>query len=79
MSKDTKTESTGPVVLCILDGWGHRDDPTDNAIAMARAPNWRELSRSCPQSLIQTSGLAVGLRSIVLRVHGTAEEPASVE
>ncbi len=61
MSKDTKTESTGPVVLCILDGWGHRDDPTDNAIALASAPNWRELSRSCPQSLIETSGLAVGL------------------
>ena len=22
-------------VLIILDGWGHRDDPTDNAIALA--------------------------------------------
>ncbi|MDF1732163.1 MAG: 2,3-bisphosphoglycerate-independent phosphoglycerate mutase [Minwuia sp.] len=61
MSKDTKTETTGPVVLCILDGWGYREDPTDNAIALANAPNWRELSRTCPQSLIETSGLAVGL------------------
>ena len=24
-----------PVVLLILDGWGHRDDPRDNAVALA--------------------------------------------
>ena len=24
-----------PVVLLILDGWGHRDDPRDNALALA--------------------------------------------
>ncbi len=29
-----------PVVLCILDGCGERDDPNDNAIALARAPEW---------------------------------------
>ncbi len=51
----------GPVVLCILDGWGHSDNPVDNAIAQAEAPNWRRLSRTCPQTMIQTSGLAVGL------------------
>ena len=61
MSTDQNTERTGPVVLCILDGWGHREDPTDNAIALANAPNWRALCGSCPQSLIQTSGLSVGL------------------
>ena len=32
-----------PVVLLILDGWGHRDDPTDNALAQADLPNWRRL------------------------------------
>ena len=57
------TEATRPrpVVLCILDGWGHRDDPTDNAIAMARTPTWDRLTATCPRALLQTSGLAVGL------------------
>ncbi|MEC9345675.1 MAG: 2,3-bisphosphoglycerate-independent phosphoglycerate mutase [Pseudomonadota bacterium] len=50
-----------PVVLCILDGWGHRAEPEDNAIALARTPVWDRLSATCPQSMIQTSGLAVGL------------------
>ncbi len=30
-----------PVVLCILDGWGHREDPTANAPALADTPNLR--------------------------------------
>ncbi len=50
-----------PVVLCILDGWGHRDDPTDNAIALADTPTWDRLMASAPRALLQTSGLAVGL------------------
>ena len=33
-----------PVVLLILDGWGHREDPTDNALAQADAA---ELARAC--------------------------------
>ena len=43
------------------DGWGQRDDPTDNAIAQAHLPHWRGLLRSCPHTLIHTSGLRVGL------------------
>ena len=50
-----------PVVLCILDGWGHRDDPTDNAIALADTPTWDRLMASAPRALLQTSGLAGGL------------------
>jgi 2,3-bisphosphoglycerate-independent phosphoglycerate mutase len=50
-----------PVVLCILDGWGHRDDSTDNAIALANTPTWDRLMATCPHALLQTSGLAVGL------------------
>jgi 2,3-bisphosphoglycerate-independent phosphoglycerate mutase len=50
-----------PVVLCILDGWGHRDDPSDNAIALADTPTWDRLMASCPHALLKTSGLAVGL------------------
>ena len=30
-----------PVVLLILDGWGHREEPADNALAQATLPNWR--------------------------------------
>ena len=29
---------TRPLVLIVLDGWGIREDPTNNAIAMARTP-----------------------------------------
>ena len=50
-----------PVVLLILDGWGHREDPTDNALAQARLPNWDALVRSAPHTLIHTEGRHVGL------------------
>ncbi|PKM06050.1 MAG: 2,3-bisphosphoglycerate-independent phosphoglycerate mutase [Gammaproteobacteria bacterium HGW-Gammaproteobacteria-4] len=50
-----------PVLLLILDGWGHRDESTDNAIALARAPNWRQLLAQCPHTLIHTEGRFVGL------------------
>jgi 2,3-bisphosphoglycerate-independent phosphoglycerate mutase len=45
----------------ILDGWGHRDDPADNALAQADLPNWRALLASCPHTLIHTEGRHVGL------------------
>ena len=50
-----------PVVLLILDGWGHRDDPEDNALAQAELPNWRGLLAACPHTLIHTEGRHVGL------------------
>jgi 2,3-bisphosphoglycerate-independent phosphoglycerate mutase len=49
------------VLLLILDGWGHRDDPADNAIAQANAPNWRRLLADCPHTLVHTEGKFVGL------------------
>src|SRR5580692_5929333 len=52
-----------PALLCILDGWGWRTDPTDNAIAAARTPNYARLLAECPHALLQTSGRAVGLPS----------------
>ena len=30
--------SHGPVVLCIMDGWGHRPEPEHNAVALAKTP-----------------------------------------
>ncbi|TCO76815.1 2,3-bisphosphoglycerate-independent phosphoglycerate mutase [Chromatocurvus halotolerans] len=50
-----------PVVLIILDGWGHREDTRDNAIAGADSPNWDRLWRDAPHTLISGSGLDVGL------------------
>lgn len=50
-----------PVVLLILDGWGHRDDPQDNALAQAQLPRWRQLLATCPHTLIHTEGRHVGL------------------
>lgn len=50
-----------PIVLCILDGWGARQNVTDNAIALANTPHYDRLLASCPNAQLQTSGLAVGL------------------
>ena len=50
-----------PAVLCILDGWGHRSDPRDNAILDARTPNYDRLVATCPQGLIDASETYVGL------------------
>jgi len=50
-----------PVVLTILDGWGHRDDINDNAIAAANTPNWDALTRDYPSGLLNASELHVGL------------------
>ena len=58
----TSSDSTPrPVVLCILDGWGHRDAVEDNAIAQAHTPTWDGLLRDWPHALIDTHGAAVGL------------------
>ena len=50
-----------PVVLCILDGWGERDDPTDNAIAQARTPHWDTLKNENPFGTLSASQGDVGL------------------
>jgi len=50
-----------PVVLLILDGWGHREDPADNALAQAHLPNWHALLAQHPHTLIHTAGRHVGL------------------
>lgn len=50
-----------PLVLIILDGWGYREDPQYNAIAAAHAPCWHSLWQNYPHTLLDASGLAVGL------------------
>ena len=50
-----------PLILTILDGWGFSPSAEGNAIAAARKPAYDRLLREYPNTLIQTSGPAVGL------------------
>lgn len=50
-----------PVVLCILDGWGARDETGANAPALAETPNFDRILRDCPSSQLITHGPDVGL------------------
>jgi 2,3-bisphosphoglycerate-independent phosphoglycerate mutase len=50
-----------PVVLVVLDGWGYRAEREGNAIAMADTPTWDALWGRAPRTLLEASGLAVGL------------------
>jgi len=59
----TQTMKSRPTVLCILDGWGERQDKTDNAIALANTPNWDRLSKKCPTTRLDASAEKVGLPS----------------
>src|SRR5918998_1925414 len=49
------------VALVVLDGWGYRPEREGNAIALASTPTWQGLWRSCPSTLLEASGLSVGL------------------
>lgn len=49
------------VVLCILDGWGHREDGQDNAIAQTHTPNWDSIVATSPHTVLEASELNVGL------------------
>ena len=54
-------QATRPVMLAILDGFGWREDPADNAVLDANTPNFTRLWQSCPHAFLQTSGRNVGL------------------
>ncbi len=51
----------GPMVLCILDGWGHREEAACNAITTANTPVWDKIWETYPHTLITTHGAAIGL------------------
>src|SRR6266550_94644 len=55
------TKQPKPIVLTVLDGWGYRAETQGNAIALARKPAYDRLIKDFPNTLIQTSGPAVGL------------------
>lgn len=50
-----------PVVLCILDGWGFREDTADNAITRAKTPVFRKYWDASPHALLDASEEHVGL------------------
>src|SRR5579871_3519814 len=58
---DSSSRRPRPIVLCVLDGWGERAERDDNAIRLAKTPNWTALTERFPHSLLATSGGAVGL------------------
>ena len=60
-SQNEQTPTPRPVVLCILDGWGHSGTAVDNAIAAGKTPNWDHMLATRPHSLLSTSGADVGL------------------
>src|SRR5882724_3533368 len=55
------TKRPKPMVLTVLDGWGYRAETQGNAIALARKPAYDRLIKDFPNTLIRTSGPAVGL------------------
>ena len=50
-----------PVVLCVLDGWGLREESSANAPALAHTPTYDQLMATCPRGQLVTHGPDVGL------------------
>ncbi|MEM8753337.1 MAG: 2,3-bisphosphoglycerate-independent phosphoglycerate mutase, partial [Pseudomonadota bacterium] len=50
-----------PVVLCILDGWGWREEAEGNAVAAAATPNYDRLVAAQTPAMLACSGPDVGL------------------
>jgi len=55
------SDKTKPVVLIILDGFGIAPEGRGNAISLAKKPNFDFLQRNYPFTILQASGVAVGL------------------
>ena len=55
------TPRARPVALIVLDGWGYRPETEGNAIALANTPTWDSLWRRGSRTLLEASGLRVGL------------------
>ena len=49
------------MLLCILDGFGHREAAEDNATTRANMPVYRKYWEACPHALLDASGQNVGL------------------
>lgn len=58
--KDTPIKRK-PIILCIMDGYGLRNENSGNAVNQANKPNLDEFFAKYPTGKIEASGLAVGL------------------
>jgi len=58
---EPRTPAPRPVALIILDGYGHNEDASDNAVLAARTPVMDRLWQERPHTLIHTDGRHVGL------------------
>jgi len=56
-----KKSMSKPLLLIILDGWGHRDEKDHNAIAQASTPTWDHLWANHPHTLLSADAAHVGL------------------
>lgn len=61
MTEQAAPTPNKPVVLCILDGWGLREESLNNAVKTGNTPNWDRLVKDAPKSQLRASGLDVGL------------------
>jgi 2,3-bisphosphoglycerate-independent phosphoglycerate mutase len=61
MAAMTDNKRPRPVVLCVLDGWGYREDPADNAVAQANTPVFDRLWAAGPHAFLHASEEDVGL------------------
>lgn len=62
MQKEQSPKQTvKQTILIVLDGWGYREDLQDNAVAAAKTPNFDRYWKEYPHTLLEASGLAVGL------------------
>ena len=52
-----------PIVLVILDGWGHSETSASNAIKAAQTPVWDTLWENSPRTLLNASEESAGLPS----------------
>ena len=55
------SDRSRPVALIVLDGWGYREATEGNAIALADTPAWDSIWRHPGRTLLEASGLRVGL------------------
>ena len=60
-STTSRSADKGPVILCIMDGWGLSQGREHNAVALADTPNVDALFAAWPHARLSASGRDVGL------------------
>jgi 2,3-bisphosphoglycerate-independent phosphoglycerate mutase len=61
LDNDIRDNDLRPIVLCIMDGWGHRESAANNAVKLAKTPHFDRFLKQYPHSLLAASGPDVGL------------------